>query len=699
MKLEQLVVENFRQFKGRQEIIFADQRARNVTIVHAENGFGKTTLLKALLWGLYGQSGLMGADGKEEDFEKVGEIIHEGTVQRGGDPGHIAAQVKLTFIHDETRYVLTRRLSLAQQRHNPNDTELSLEAMRDGQTFTQDRPQQRIHAIVPPGIAPFLFFNGERINYLAMERNSAQVTSAIQQMLGLKLLQTTIDDLKHQNVRGKLRAEQRDSASKEKQELLAEQIAKEAEKITLEEQRSQCRANALAVVSELAGIDNKLTANRASYELQAKRVRLSAERDAFIAKRDDVVRRLSRVIAEDGYTTFATELVARGRAVVARLRSEGKIPAKVLNSFLKELLDNGTCICTRCLTAGSSERLAVEALLTIAGDQNFNNAVGQLDHAIGLIEGVSKQTENQLRHLNTERLELTREIRNRNEELEEIHQQLGDKTDEEVQSLEDMRKRLELKSIELKTESDRADLKIELVKEEIDKLQVQIRLIENHEETGARAQRRVDAVDDCVQILVQILEMETLDLRPLLNAEIDKHFRAIMTKDYWAELTETYALRIRKKVAGSDADANAATIDVALSTGERTVTSLVFIASLVALAERRSEIPTILKDVSGSAYPIAIDSPFGSLSIFREGVASHIPALAPQVLLLVSPEQYNGQVERTLNEAGRVGKRYYLKYHGPAMPERAAQELIVNGQRLQQYVPNRNDEFTEICEI
>ena len=699
MKLEQLVVDNFRQFKGRQEIVFSDHRDRNVTVVHAENGFGKTTLLKALLWALYGQRGLMGTDGKEEDFEKSGEIIHEGTVHRGGDPGRIAAVVKLTFKHDETRYVLTRRLTLAQQQHNPNETELTLEAMRDGQTFTQDRPQQRIHAIVPPGIAPFLFFNGERINYLAMERNSGQVTGAIHQMLGLKLLQTTIEDLKHQNVRGKLRAEQRDSASTEKQALLLDQSARETEQLGLEDQRKQCLSNTTAVASELTTVDNKLTANRASYELQAKRVRLLAERDGLIAKRDDVVRRLAKLIAEDGYTLFSTDLITRGRDVVARLRSEGKIPAKVLNSFLKELLDSGNCICTRCLTEGSPERAAVEALLTIAGDQDFNNAVGALDHAMGLIEGVAKQTEDQLKQLNIERLELTRDIRNHDEEVEEIHQQLGGKNDEEVQSLEDTRKRLELKRDELKTEIDRTDLKIELVKQDIERMQVQIRQIEDQEEAGARAQRRVDAVDDCVRILEQILEAETLELRPLLNAEIDKHFRAIMTKDYWAELTETYTLRIRKNVVGSESDANPATIDVALSTGERTVTSLVFIASLVALAERRSEIPTILKDVSGSAYPVAIDSPFGSLSIFREGVARHVPALAPQVLLLVSPEQYNGQVERALNESGRVGKRYYLKYHGPTMPERATQELIVNGQNLQQYVPDRSDEYTEICEL
>lgn len=35
MILERLVVENFRQFKGRQEIVFSDLYDRNVTVVHA----------------------------------------------------------------------------------------------------------------------------------------------------------------------------------------------------------------------------------------------------------------------------------------------------------------------------------------------------------------------------------------------------------------------------------------------------------------------------------------------------------------------------------------------------------------------------------------------------------------------------------------------------------------------------------------
>ncbi|ENO88421.1 AAA family ATPase [Thauera linaloolentis] len=691
MILERLVIENFRQFKGRQEIVFSDLRDRNVTIVHAENGFGKTTLLKALLWVLYGKDGL------KDDFEKPDSILHEGLAYRAEDPSAVAATVELTFKHDNDRYILTRQLSLAQQRLDAGKTSLSLVVMKDGQTFSRERPQQRIQAIVPDGISGFLFFNGERINYLAEERNSAQVTEAIHQMLGLKLLRTTIDDLRHQNVRGKLRSEQKESTSEEKRELIERLAGLETEATKLAGERTQTQGNLSAIAAELETVDAKLAANQKAHELQNKRIRLTKERDELIGRRDEVARRLAKLIADDGYTLFTSGLIKRGQEIVARLRSEGKIPARVLNTFLQELIDSGKCICKRHLGDGTPEREAVESLLTIAGDQDFNNAVGALDHAIGLIEGLIGTTQTQLQQLNTERLELLRDIRERDEEIEEIHQQLGGKDDEEVQQLEEKRKSLQLERDAQNSALGRIDGQIEATKEAISALENQIRQIADKEEAAAKAQRRVDAVEDCAEILDNILKAETEDLRPLLNDEIDSHFRKIMAKDYWAELTENYTLRIRKRVAGSDGDETE--IDAALSTGERTVTSLVFIASLVALAKRRSEIPTILRDLAGSAYPVVIDSPFGSLSIFRDGVARNIPELAPQVLLLVSPEQYNGQVERALNETGRVGKRYYLAYHGPTMPERANPELVVNGQAIQQYFPGKNEEYTAIKEL
>lgn len=693
MTLERIVLENFRQFKGRQEIVFSDLRERNVTVVHAENGFGKTTLLNAILWALYGSEGL-----DPDDFENPESLIYEGLALHAKDRTKVSTSVELTFKHDNDRYILTRELTLAEQLNDPRKARVSLQVMKDGQTIPLDNPQRRIQAIVPDGIAKLLFFNGERINHLAMARNSAEVTSAIHQMLGLKLLKTTIEDLQHANVRGKFLKELRDNTSDEKRDLLASLEASETRVKELEEDQTQVRSNLKAIDEEIAGIDRKLDANRESHELSAKRTRLLDELKDLGTKRDDLVRRLSKLIAEDGYTLFTGELVKRGSEIMRDLRDRNMIPAPVIDSYLQELLDSGLCICERHLAPGSPEFEAVKKRLSAAPNQDFNNAVSAIDHAIGLLEGVSQQTREQLRQLNAERLQLQIEIRNREEEEAEIHQVLGGKDDEEVQALEAARKKHLLDKEAFHAKLGAIGRDIETEKESIERLTQQIKAISDQEELAARAQRRVDAVEECTRVLQQILDAETEELRPILNDEIDTHFRKIIDREYWAELSADYSLRIRKRVPGREEGEEVAEIDVALSTGQRQVTSLVFIASLLSLARRRSDIPTILRGLSGNEYPLVTDSPFGQLSIFRSGVAKWVPNLAPQVVLLVSPKQFDGDVAEALQETGRIGKRYYLAYHGPSMPERAQPQLVIDDQSIQQYF-HGDEEYTEIREL
>ncbi len=52
-----------------------------------------------------------------------------------------------------------------------------------------------------------------------------------------------------------------------------------------------------------------------------------------------------------------------------------------------------------------------------------------------------------------------------------------------------------------------------------------------------------------------------------------------------------------------------------------------------------------------------------------------------------------------LNESSRVGRRYYLKYYGPTIPERANPVLEVNGNKIEQYFHIDDDEYTEIVEL
>ncbi|MBB3928881.1 DNA repair exonuclease SbcCD ATPase subunit [Sphingobium jiangsuense] len=53
MILEEIRLTDFRCFFGETSIQFSEDPEKNVTIIYAENGVGKTTLLNALLWCFY----------------------------------------------------------------------------------------------------------------------------------------------------------------------------------------------------------------------------------------------------------------------------------------------------------------------------------------------------------------------------------------------------------------------------------------------------------------------------------------------------------------------------------------------------------------------------------------------------------------------------------------------------------------------
>ena len=56
MKIASLRVQNYRQFHGEHEIKFSTDVKQNITVIHGENGSGKTTILNAFKYCFYGKT-------------------------------------------------------------------------------------------------------------------------------------------------------------------------------------------------------------------------------------------------------------------------------------------------------------------------------------------------------------------------------------------------------------------------------------------------------------------------------------------------------------------------------------------------------------------------------------------------------------------------------------------------------------------
>ncbi len=93
MKIFKIKLKNYRQFYGEQEIEFCMEKGKNVTLIHAENGFGKTTILNAVLWALFNQ-----VTKKFENPEKILNFEAE-------DEGVYFASVDVEFEFNRSRYL------------------------------------------------------------------------------------------------------------------------------------------------------------------------------------------------------------------------------------------------------------------------------------------------------------------------------------------------------------------------------------------------------------------------------------------------------------------------------------------------------------------------------------------------------------------------------------------------------------------
>ena len=97
MKLIELTLNNFRIFKGKQTVKFPTEPTRNLMFVIESNALGKTTLMDAIRWAIFGR----GLDKRDQELRY---FLNFSAYEEGD--WHVG--VNLIFEHDGQTYDLFR---------------------------------------------------------------------------------------------------------------------------------------------------------------------------------------------------------------------------------------------------------------------------------------------------------------------------------------------------------------------------------------------------------------------------------------------------------------------------------------------------------------------------------------------------------------------------------------------------------------
>ncbi|MCH4007886.1 MAG: AAA family ATPase [Eubacterium sp.] len=187
-----MILKNFGPYEGTQTIDFTDRSG--VTIFWGNNGRGKTTLLNAFRYALFGvvqrRSGPLKNLSEMENIEAASEGEH-------------GFSVALEMTNDSDRYRLVRELKLRDGVTNPGgemDYEKSLFLSKNGSIMSQDAMKHELNLIMPEQVSRFFLFDAELLQEYEelLEENTAdgdQIKNAIEKILGVPVLQNGVSDL------------------------------------------------------------------------------------------------------------------------------------------------------------------------------------------------------------------------------------------------------------------------------------------------------------------------------------------------------------------------------------------------------------------------------------------------------------------------------------------------------------------------
>jgi DNA sulfur modification protein DndD len=338
-------------------------------------------------------------------------------------------------------------------------------------------------------------------------------------------------------------------------------------------------------------------------------------------------------------------------------RKKGELPYQIKQQFIEDLLSSARCICGANLLEGSEAYRAVERYRHTAAAEGIEEAFIATTGSLKQVEWSRKDLFQQLRESLKRRLDLLNERDQRNGRLDDIHKHLENSDQEDVVRLEKKRATLHGNVEEALGRRGQALGDLEKHKKELEKVVALRKELSAKSEQVELAKRRLELAEECALVIGELHESLSRLTKSQLSQRVNDTFRKILQKDYWADIDDNYALQIYKDVPSHGRE-----IVYEKSTGESQVTSLSFIASIVSLAKERHRCAD--QFFRGGIFPIVMDSPFGSLgATYRELIARYIPELADQIILLVSPTQWKGEVEKECRS--RAGKHITLIYHSP----------------------------------
>lgn len=695
MKLQSVRLENFRQFYGSQQIEFAQGGTqKNVTVLHGFNGAGKTALLNAFVWCLYGET--------TADFEEPDRLENERAFAELGPGDTMSVSVQLQYGVREETYIVKRSRTVTKAGATElkrSDDDLAIWRIGAGGKMEEvpgapETLQLRIEQLLPQGLYPFFFFNGERVERLASPDAYDDVEHGVKTLLDVEVFERARNHLRGM-VASELGKELKSVGDKDLQDAVAEEERLISEKENQQQKVDTAHQNAKALAVEIEQLEARQSQIAALAQLTQRRSEFRDKARDLERENQELLSDLARALSDDGFLVYAEPAFIQTEQLVAAARQRGEIPAKIKPQFVDDLLKAGKCVCETPLPEGSAALKALLKWRESTGLAELEEAVSQTSAMIAPMRQRRDNFGATVARVQTRRSALLANRKSVLESLATVEQQIGDRSvGEDAAELATLVAKRRQEHQQAQVDIAVAEKTIRALDEQYAEVRTRINKLKALDARTALVKRQKESVERVADAFDGIFAVQKETVRGNLDTLVAEIWQDAAIKDYSASIGPDYRLMLTKRVGGLEQQVFGA------STGEKQVLALSFVASLVRTAAEHltdDGRAKVLGVPLGGDFPLVIDSAFGSLEDeYKTKVAEWIPRLAHQVVVLVSNSQWRVEVENAVKS--RIGREYVLELH--TSKQNSDRSIVVNGRKYP-YVVSGHDphEFTLLKEV
>jgi DNA sulfur modification protein DndD len=644
MRLRKIELRNFRPYYGEVTLDFPAEPTTDFYLIHGQNGFGKTSLLHAVQWGLFGESSV------REVFD------HFNTAARAEQGSTLG--IELTFEHEDDEFrVLREARSTGDSVAAPQDMRRSeLTVYRNGTPITPSEvAQDRIHSIIPKDASQFFLFDAEQNNRYSASSLTDDTRQAIELVLGMRPVQNARDDAA--NVRGDIRRRRNQEMRRsETQVTLVEELE------LLQGEVETLRKSESDLVNKIRDAQTKLDDYREELDrLQEVQV-LAGQRDQ-LAQRIDAVRR-DRTVAIEELQKEAQGLYLRvvaqqvksaydeTSALYEAMREQemSRRLAESIRLYLNELASRDTCVCGRALDADHrahiQEAVADATPAPDVDEDDPSESSTELAARLEALRQAKTKTEiaaQRYAELQVRKIDLDEELSDLDTQLVRAESQINSLDVDSVNSLRELIRRLEEDLALMQREQGGLQHQCEDKERQLEAKDREVTRLTSANSAVAALDAQMNLLERSENAFDALLTRSASARRGQIAERANQFFGKITNKEFGYKemfIRDDFTFGIRTHTDAEPSMDN-------ISEGEKQVVAFCFVMGL----NRHSK----------ASAPLMIDTPMARLDIVhRQNIARALSELGQQAVLFVTDADLGFGVGEIFDEF--VDRQFEIAY-------------------------------------